>query len=178
MAKTTKVTWTHPTGDRIEILRKGKMMLPAPERPVIDGGGFRHNGGKLRVDLVPADVIEVLADVLGYACTERKPPYPERNWERGMKWSNVVASLERHLLDVKLGRRLDPAGTGRRSTALLLCNAVILCAYDIRDMHHLDDLEPFARAAKDRANEKERAATRALVKRLRRYLPAKMRRAR
>lgn len=126
--------WTHPDGGRIE--------------KVVDGGGLRFNGGKLRVDLVPADVIEALAGVLGYACTKRTPPYPERNWERGMKWSNVVASLERHLLDVKLGRRLDPAGTGLRSTALMLCNAVFLCAYDIRGLDHLDDLEPYARKSK------------------------------
>lgn len=112
----------------------------------VDGGGRRDNTGKLRVDLVPADVIEALAEVLGFACTQRVPPYPPRNWERGMKWSNVVASLERHLLDVKLGRRLDPSGTGLRSTALLLCNAVFLAAYDLRGLHHLDDLEPYARA--------------------------------
>lgn len=113
---------------------------------VVDGGGLRDNAGKLRVDLVPADVIEALAGVLGHACTSRKPPYPERNWERGMPWSKVVASLDRHLLDVKRGRRLDPSGTGLRSTALLLCNAVFLCAYDLRGMHHLDDLEPMLRA--------------------------------
>lgn len=67
-----------------------------------------------------------------------------------MKWSDVVASLDRHLLDVKMGRRLDPSGTGLKSTALLLCNAVFLCAYDIRGMHQLDDLEPFARKRNQR----------------------------
>lgn len=120
--------------------------MRASKKP--DGGGLRFNTGKLRVDLVPSDVVEELARVLGFACTERVPPYPERNWERGMKWSDVVASLERHLLDVKLGRRLDPSGTGLRSTALLLCNAVFLCGYDIRGLHHLDDLEPYARKFK------------------------------
>ena len=125
----------------------------------MDGGGMRFNAGKLRVDLVPADVIEELARVLGYACTQRVPPYPERNWERGMKWSDVVASLDRHLLDVKLGRKCDPSGTGLRSTALLLCNAVFLCAYDIRGMHHLDDLEPLVRAAN-----RKRAASESNIK--------------
>ena len=115
-----------------------------------DGGGLRFNTGKLRVDLVPADAIEALAEVLGYACTQRKPPYPPRNWERGMKWSDVVASLDRHLLDVKMGRRLDPSGTGLKSTALLLCNAMFLACYDRRGLHHLDDLEPYARASKQR----------------------------
>jgi hypothetical protein len=134
---TNGTVWVHESGGRIELA----------QRP--DGGGIRHNAGKLRLDLVPADVIAALAEVLGHACTQRNPPYPERNWERGMKWSDVVASLERHLLDVKMGRRLDPSGTGLRSTALLLCNAAFLCGYDIRGMHHLDDLEPFARAKKD-----------------------------
>ncbi len=112
----------------------------------VDGGGRRDNAGKVRVDLIPTDVIMALAEVLGFACTQRVPPYPERNWERGMKWSNVVASLDRHLADVKRGIRLDPSGTGLRSTALLLCNTVFLCAYDLRGMHHLDDLEPVLRA--------------------------------
>lgn len=118
----------------------------------VDGGGLRDNAGKLRMDLIPTDVMEALAEVLGHACTQRQPPYPERNWERGMPWSKVVASLERHLADVKMGRRLDPSGTGLRSVALLLCNAVFLCAYQIRGMEHLDDLEPYARAAARRKN--------------------------
>ncbi len=120
----------------------------------VDGQGLRFNAGKLRVDLVPADVIEAMATVLGYACTQRVPPYPPRNWERGMPWSDVTASLERHLLDLKLGRRLDPSGTGLRTSALLLTNAAIVCAYDMRGMHHLDDLEPFARAAARRRKKK------------------------
>lgn len=115
-----------------------------------DGGGHRHNQGKLRLDLIPEDIRRELAKVLTHACTERKPPYPERNWERGMPWSNVVGSLERHLSDLKLGIRIDPSGSGLRTSALLLCNAMFLCGYDIRGMHHLDDLEPYARAAAQR----------------------------
>lgn len=119
-------------------------------KPVPDGGGLRHNAGKLRLDLIPADVMLELAKVLTHACTERKPPYPERNWERGMPWSQVAGSLDRHWNDLKLGKRLDPSGTGLRTSALLLCNAVFLCAYDIRGMHHLDDLEPVARNKRGR----------------------------
>ncbi len=116
--------------------------MATSKRP--DGGGRRDNAGKLRVDLIPADVLEALAGVLTDACTTRVPPYPERNWERGMKWSNVVGSLERHLLDFKLGRRVDRKSK-LRSSALLLCNAVFLCAYDLRGLTALDDLEPYAR---------------------------------
>lgn len=115
-----------------------------------DGGGLRHNKGKLRLDLFPEDVKRAVAEVLTHACTERQPPYPERNWERGMKWSDVVGSLERHLSDLKIGIRMDPSGSGLRTSALLACNAVFLCGYDIRGMHDLDDLEPHAREAIER----------------------------
>lgn len=113
-----------------------------------DGGGRRDNGGKLRLDLIPEDIKRELAGVLTHACTARKPPYPERNWERGMKWSQVIGSLERHLSDLKLGIRMDPSGSGLRTSALLLCNAMFVCGYDIRGLHHLDDLEPYARKFK------------------------------
>lgn len=116
------------------------------KRVKVDGGGERKNTGKLRLDLVPTDVVEELAKVLTYGAKK----YAERNWERGMPWSDVAGSLERHWADFKLGRRVDPAGSGMRTSALLLCNAVFLCAYDIRGMHHLDDLEPFARGSRAR----------------------------
>lgn len=112
----------------------------------IDGGGLRDNAGKLRIGFVPTDVILAVAQVLTEACTTRVPPYPERNWERGMPWSKVTESLERHLADIKLGHFVD-AKSKLRASAHLACNAMILCAYDLRGMHHLDDLEPFARAA-------------------------------
>lgn len=108
----------------------------------IDGGGLRKDDGKLRVDLIPADVMEELAHVLTFGAKK----YAERNWERGMKWSKVMGPLERHLLDFKLGRRVDK-DSGRLTSAHLLCNVVFLCAYELRKMNHLDDIEPFANAA-------------------------------
>lgn len=55
--------------------------------------GLRFNEGKTRYDLVPAFAQEQYARVL----TKGAQKYAERNWERGMKWSKVIASLERHL---------------------------------------------------------------------------------
>lgn len=66
--------------------------------------GLRFNEGKLRVDLVPTSAIIGIANGLTIGLTK----YPERNWEHGMKWTTVTASLERHFLDFKSGMDYDP----------------------------------------------------------------------
>ena len=63
------------------------------------GGGLRFNQGKTRYDLVPAFAQEQYARVL----TRGAEKYAERNWEKGMTWSKVLASLERHLAAIKRG---------------------------------------------------------------------------
>ena len=64
-----------------------------------DGGGLRHNTGKLRYDLVPAYAQEQYVRVL----TRGAQKYAERNWERGMKWSTCLASLKRHIAAYERG---------------------------------------------------------------------------
>jgi hypothetical protein len=111
----------------------------------VDGGGLRHDQGKLRVDLLPADALQEVARVMTYGAHK----YAERNWERGMPWSKVAGPLDRHWLDFKLGRRVDRE-TKLRTMAHVACNALFLLAYEMRGLHHLDDIEPFARAPKRR----------------------------
>lgn len=110
-------------------------------RTKIDGGGLRKDTGKLRVDLIPADVQKELAKVLTFGAKK----YAERNWERGMPWSKAAGPLDRHWLDFKLGLRVDPESKCL-TIAHVLCNAVFLCAWELRGLQGLDDLEPFARA--------------------------------
>ena len=54
----------------------------------------RHNKGKLRLDLVPPEAIEALAEVIGYGAEK----YDENDWRKGDKYSTTYASLQRHLL--------------------------------------------------------------------------------
>ena len=88
------------------------------------GGGLRHNAGKLRHDLVPAHAQEQYVRVL----TKGAEKYADRNWEAGMKWSTVLASLERHLQAIKKGEDYDPE-TGELHSAHLMCNAAFLTEY-------------------------------------------------
>ena len=86
--------------------------------------GLRFNQGKRRYDLVHPWAQEQMVDVL----TRGAEKYAPRNWERGMAWSNVIASLERHLAAIKAGEDYDPE-SGLLHAAHVACNAHFLTAY-------------------------------------------------
>lgn len=86
--------------------------------------GLRFNEGKTRHDLVPAFAQEQYARVL----TKGAEKYAERNWEKGMKWSKVLSSLERHLQAIKRGEDYDKE-TGLLHSAHVMCNAAFLTEY-------------------------------------------------
>ena len=83
-----------------------------------DGTGKRFNQGKIRVDLTPAFAQEEYCRVLTIGAEK----YGASNWQKGMKWSNVLASLERHLLAIKKGEDYD-VETGLLHSAHIMCNA-------------------------------------------------------
>lgn len=86
--------------------------------------GLRYNDGKLRYDLVPPFAQQEYARVLTIGAKK----YAERNWERGMAWSKVIASAERHLEEIKKGNDLD-SETGVLHSAHLMTNAAFLTEY-------------------------------------------------
>lgn len=86
--------------------------------------GLRFNQGKTRYDLIPAFAQEQFAKVL----TLGSEKYAERNWELGMKWSKVTASLKRHTAAFERGEDYDKE-TGLLHTAHIMCNAAFLTEY-------------------------------------------------
>ena len=86
--------------------------------------GLRFNEGKTRHDLVPAFAQEQYARVL----TAGANKYADRNWEKGMAWSKVVASMKRHILAFERGEDFDPE-TGELHMAHVMCNAAFLTEY-------------------------------------------------
>ena len=68
--------------------------------------GLRYNEGKLRYDLVPPSASEALAEVLTHGAKK----YAERNWEKGLTWMSVIASIERHTAEFKKGNDFDESG--------------------------------------------------------------------
>ena len=71
------------------------------------GKGNKYDFGKTRFDLLPAYAIEQVAKVL----TMGSNKYGDRNWEKGIKWSKLVGSIERHFNSFKQGIDYDSAPT-------------------------------------------------------------------
>jgi 5'(3')-deoxyribonucleotidase len=90
----------------------------------MSSGGLRYNQGKTRHDLLPPYAINELARVL----TKGAEKYEPRNWEKGMKWSTVLASLKRHVNAFESGEDVD-AESGLSHMAHAMCNAMFLVEY-------------------------------------------------
>lgn len=88
------------------------------------GNGLRFNEGKNRLDLLPVKAMDELSKIL----TVGAQKYAERNWERGMSWSSVLASLKRHLKAYEDGEDYDRE-TSCLHIAHVLCNASFLTEY-------------------------------------------------
>lgn len=90
----------------------------------MSGEGTKFDGGKLRYDLLQKDAIRGLAEVLTFGASK----YSDRNWEKGMQWSRIIASLKRHLSAIENGEDYDKE-SGLLHVNHLQCNAHFLSAY-------------------------------------------------
>lgn len=86
--------------------------------------GLRYNSDKLRYDLIPPLANRECAKVW----TKGLDKYPAGNWEKGMPWTEVIASAMRHLEAIRLGEDIDPED-GCLHAAHLQCNAQMLTEY-------------------------------------------------
>jgi len=106
------------------------------------GEGARFNKGKRRFDLIPPDALAAVADL--FTIGARK--YAERNWEKGMAYSNIIQSLDRHWNDFKAGIDRDPE-TGCLHITHVVWNAMALLTFMLRgigrdDRHKVAMPEP------------------------------------
>lgn len=88
------------------------------------GKGLRYNEGKLRFDLFPPFARRIIAQIF----TKGAEKYALRNWENGMPWSSVEASLERHYQSYKESKDFDPED-GMLHIAKVAWNAIALTEY-------------------------------------------------
>lgn len=95
--------------------------------------GLRFNSGKLRYDLLEPFAVENLAKVFTFGANK----YAPRNWEKGMKWSSVLASLKRHIAEFEKGEDFDNE-TGLYHMAHAAWNAMALVSY-YKLAPHFDD---------------------------------------
>lgn len=91
--------------------------------------GTKHDEGKRRMDLLPSEWIEGLADVLTFGCKK----YADRNWEKGMAWGRPFGALMRHAWTWWGGKEDDPE-TELDHMLHVAVNALFLYSYRKRQI--------------------------------------------
>lgn len=98
--------------------------------------GKKFDGGKLRYDLIPPEVLEALATILTFGAQK----YGENNWQELEDFEDrYTAALFRHIQDRRMGERIDPE-SGCLHWAHALCNTAFLLWGDIQDCKEADRL--------------------------------------
>lgn len=72
--------------------------MPTPKRKA-----QKHDGGKLRYDLVPTEALADIVSVLSFGADK----YGDRNWEQGLECSRLYAAVHRHLAAYWSGETFD-----------------------------------------------------------------------
>lgn len=91
--------------------------------------GKKNDTGKLRYDLIPPDVMAVLAHVY----TMGADKYGDRNWEEGIDYGRLIAAKKRHFNDWEAGESLDPEDGQHHLASDIWCSIALL-AYEMRNM--------------------------------------------
>ena len=99
-------------------------------------GAVRESGKSERYDLIPPEPIRLLAVLYGVGAKK----YEERNWEKGLPYSNMYNSLMRHLDSWQKREEIDP-DTGSLHLVSALWNIVGLIEFT-QTHPEMDDRAP------------------------------------
>ena len=91
-------------------------------------GGVKHDQGKLRLDLITPEMTRALGNPLTYGAQK----YGDRNWEKGLDAGRIYAALERHLLEWREGKPIDPE-SGLPHLEHAFCNLGMLVTLEKRN---------------------------------------------
>jgi hypothetical protein len=116
---------------------------PKEEITVSPTGGLRFNKNKLPLSWVPTSLVRAVAGVLKKGAEK----YAKDNWRKGMSWTEVSESLERHLLAWRDGEDLDPE-TELPHLDHMACNIAFLIEFQKRNLGQDDryDYDTLSRA--------------------------------
>jgi len=97
--------------------------------------GLKFDAGKLRLDLIPPEVVRTLGEVLTYGADK----YGDHNWEQGISEDRLYAALQRHLLAWREGKAKDEE-SGLSSLAHAFCSLAMLVTFERRHSQTPQDL--------------------------------------
>lgn len=95
--------------------------------------GLRFNKGKLKWSLVEFDSLEDMVRVLEFGAEK----YDAHNWKKGLKTTEIIDSLLRHVYSLLQGEDVDKE-SNLPHTGHILCNAMFL-SYMLKHKKELDD---------------------------------------
>lgn len=95
-----------------------------------------YSKGKVPLQLVDPILANAVAKVLAFGISKG---YEPNNWRKGMEWSEVLGSLERHIAEWKVGIDNDPQ-SNLNHLAHAACNIMFLLYYQ-ETCPELDDRE-------------------------------------
>lgn len=95
--------------------------------------GRKDDQGKVRLELIPPEMIFAVGDILTFGAEK----YADRNWEKGMSWSRVYGALQRHLNAWWGGEDLDPE-TQKSHLWHAACCLTFLVTYEQRKIGEND----------------------------------------
>lgn len=101
---------------------------PQPSDVVFDKktGAVKHDGNKPRMDLIPPEALLAMGEMFRHGAEK----YSDRNWEKGMDWGRVYASLMRHLTAFWMGEDIDPDSGKPHLYCALTCAAMLVTYYE------------------------------------------------
>jgi hypothetical protein len=119
----------------------GEEKTPTP----VSAGSTKHDDKKPRPELIPADVLVKVAEVLADGARR----YGARNWSEGggFQWSRLQGATMRHLLKFASGVDKDP-DSGLDHLAHGICSLMFLYAHQLRNLG-TDDRDKTERKIED-----------------------------
>lgn len=108
------------------------------EPRIVKKSADRHNQDKPRPTLIPPVWTEAMMRVLENGAKK----YGVYNWQKGLNYSSVVDSLERHVLAFRNGEDRDKE-SGEYHMAHVAVNALFLLYYQAKGMIEYDDRETY-----------------------------------
>ena len=87
----------------------------------MDNLADRFNNGKLRWSLISWEALKPMVQVLMFGAEKYEP----NNWKKGLKYSTISESLQRHLYSFMEGEDNDPESK-LSHLGHILCNAMFL----------------------------------------------------
>jgi len=97
-------------------------------------GALKHLDSKVRMELVPSEMIEALARPLTYGAKK----YDSFNWEKGIPYLTSYAAAMRHLLAWRKGVDIDEE-SGLRHIEQAMLNLGMIVTQTERKRKDLDD---------------------------------------